>query len=144
VDRRRCSHRWHWFVSSRSTNISFHPTDYFQGSQSHLSSSSGTADALKALAAVAPEVAITELDIAGASAADYQAVTQACLDLDNCVGITVWGAYLEAPLPFFQSANVVPGVSDAQSWRPDENPLLFDGSFQPKEAYTSLATFLSS
>jgi len=96
------------------------------GSQSHLSSSSGTADALKALAAVAPEVAITELDIAGASAADYQAVTQACLDLDNCVGITVWG------------------VSDGQSWRPDENPLLFDASFQPKEAYTSLATFLSS
>ena len=61
------------------------------GSQSHLSSSSGTADALKALAAVAPEVAITELDIAGASAADYEAVTQACLDLENCVGITAWG-----------------------------------------------------
>nr|AXR84851.1 endo-1,4-beta-D-xylanase A [Cladosporium sp.] len=95
------------------------------GSQSHLSESSGTADALKALAAAAPEVAITELDIAGASAADYEAVTQACLDLENCVGITVWG------------------VSDSQSWRPNENPLLFDGSFQPKEAYTGLTTLLA-
>ncbi|KAM0722113.1 hypothetical protein Q7P37_001554 [Cladosporium fusiforme] len=94
------------------------------GSQSHLSDASGTADALKALAAVAPEVAITELDIAGASAADYETVTQACLDLENCVGITAWG------------------VSDAQSWRPGENPLLFDGSFQPKEAYTSLVSSL--
>jgi endo-1,4-beta-xylanase len=66
-------------------------TNISTGSQSHLSSSSGTADALKALAAVAPEVAITELDIAGASAADYEAVAKACLDLDNCVGITAWG-----------------------------------------------------
>ena len=94
------------------------------GSQSHLSSSSGTAVALKSLAAVAPEVAITELDIAGASAADYEAVTKACLDLDNCVGITAWG------------------VSDAQSWRPGENPLLFDGSFKPKAAYTALVSSL--
>ena len=89
-----------------------------------MSSSSGTAGALKALAAVAPEVAITELDIAGASAADYEAVTKACLDLDNCVGITAWG------------------VSDAQSWRPGENPLLFDGSFKPKAAYTALVSSL--
>jgi endo-1,4-beta-xylanase len=109
-----------------------------------LSESSGTADALKALAAVAPEVAITELDIAGASAADYEAVTQACLDLDNCVGITVWGAYLKGSCCLqFQSANVIPGVSDSQSWRPTENPLLFDGSFQPKEAYTALTTLLA-
>lgn len=68
-----------------------------------MSESSGTADALKALAAVAPEVAITELDIAGASAADYNAVTQACLDLENCVGITVWGAYLRTSLYIYPS-----------------------------------------
>ena len=90
-----------------------------------MSSSAGTADALKALAAVAPEVAVTELDIAGAKASDYEAVAKACLDLDNCVGITAWG------------------VSDAQSWRPGENPLLFDGSFKPKEAYTSLVSSLA-
>jgi len=94
VDRRRCPHRWHWFVPQLPSHIANHPADFhIPGSQSHLSESSGTADALKALAAVAPEVAITELDIAGASAADYQAVTQACLDLDNCVGVTVWGTY---------------------------------------------------
>lgn len=75
-----------FFSEGRSSNT-------LAGSQSHLSSSSGTAAALKALAAAAPEVAITELDIAGASAADYEAVTQACLDLDNCVGITAWGTY---------------------------------------------------
>jgi endo-1,4-beta-xylanase len=107
------------------TRVEIQSANTITGSQSHLSSSSGTAGALAALAAVAPEVAITELDIAGAKASDYEAVTKACLDLDNCVGITAWG------------------VSDAQSWRPGENPLLFDGSFKPKEAYTSLVSSLA-
>ncbi len=50
--------------------------------------STGTKAALSALAAVAPEVAITELDIAGASSSDYLNVMNACLQISNCVGIT--------------------------------------------------------
>jgi endo-1,4-beta-xylanase len=63
------------------------------GAQAHLMANQGSSvpSALKALAAIVDEVAITELDIVGASSSDYTAVTQACLDLGNCVGITSWG-----------------------------------------------------
>lgn len=63
------------------------------GTQSHLGQggSSGTLGALRAMSAVVSEVAITELDITNAPANDYVAVTSACLQVSNCVGITTWG-----------------------------------------------------
>ncbi|KFY14471.1 hypothetical protein V492_02599 [Pseudogymnoascus sp. VKM F-4246] len=98
------------------------------GSQSHLGEggSSGTLGALQAFGAIVSEVAITELDIKNAPANDYVAVTDACLQVENCVGITVWG------------------TSDAHSWRSGDNPLLFDGNYQPKEAYNAIVDLLSS
>ncbi|KAK7937836.1 endo-1-4-beta-xylanase [Apiospora aurea] len=91
------------------------------GTQSHLGAgaSSGTQGALEALASSGvSEVAITELDIAGAAANDYVAVTNACLAVEKCVGIT-------------------------QSWRNGENPTLFDGSFNEKAAYGAIVQALS-
>lgn len=97
------------------------------GSQSHLGGTwpiNEYPTALKDLCSAASECAITELDIKGASANDYTLVTKACLDLKNCVGITVWG------------------VSDKDSWRKNENPLLFDASFKPKPAYDAICKML--
>lgn len=96
------------------------------GSQAHLSypgqfgDASGVAAAMKALCGAAPECAMTELDVAGAAAGDYQKVTQACLDQPNCVGITTWG------------------VSDRESWRSGNSPLLWDGNYNKKQAYSAV------
>ncbi|KAK3696027.1 Endo-1,4-beta-xylanase F3 [Vermiconidia calcicola] len=98
------------------------------GSQAHLAAggASGVGAALSALAASGvSEVAITELDIAGAAPADYQAAVQGCLDVETCVGVTVWG------------------VTDAQSWRSEDTPVLFDANYEPKPAYTALLDMLN-
>ncbi|KAF2450598.1 glycoside hydrolase family 10 protein [Karstenula rhodostoma CBS 690.94] len=97
------------------------------GSQSHLAGNWPISDypaALKSLCAVASECAITEMDIKGAAVSDYKTAATACLDLDNCVGITVWG------------------VSDKDSWRKESNPLLFDANFQAKDAYNGICSLL--
>ncbi|KAF1829347.1 hypothetical protein BDW02DRAFT_634506 [Decorospora gaudefroyi] len=71
------------------------------GSQSHLSNNWPISDfpgAMRLLCGAASECAVTELDVKGGSTGDYQTAVRACLDEDNCVGVTVWG------------------VSDADSW----------------------------
>lgn len=52
----------------------------------------GVQGALEQLAsAPVKEVAITELDIANAPADDFTAVVQACLNVEKCTSITIWG-----------------------------------------------------
>lgn len=100
------------------------------GSQTHLgkSGSFNSPDnvpaAFKAVCAAAPECAMTELDLAGADSGSYVKVVNACVQTSNCVGITEWG------------------VSDSQSWRKSDSPLLFDGNFQKKAAYTAIVNAL--
>ncbi|CBQ73812.1 probable endo-1,4-beta-xylanase [Sporisorium reilianum SRZ2] len=101
------------------------------GSQSHLQvpgsfpDASKVGSAIASLCAAAPECAMTELDIAQASTDQYTKATQACLAQTNCVGITVWG------------------VSDNTSWRSSTNPLLWNGSYQKKPAYSAVLNTLN-
>lgn len=81
---------------------------------------------LRNFAALGVDVAITELDIQGAPPATYANVTNDCLAVPRCLGITVWG------------------VRDTDSWRPEHTPLLFDGNGNKKAAYTSVLNALNA
>ncbi len=99
------------------------------GFQSHFGSGgmpSNFQTTLANFAALGVDVALTELDIASAPTTAYANVTNACLAVSRCVGITVWG------------------VRDSDSWRSSETPLLFDGSGNKKAAYTSVLNALNA
>ncbi|OTA54820.1 glycoside hydrolase family 10 protein [Hypoxylon sp. EC38] len=100
------------------------------GIQGHLGggnpSASGMRAGLEKLATTGvKELAITELDIVNAPTDEYVKVMNACLAVEQCVGITVWG------------------VSDADSWQSQSSPLLFDTSYEQKAAYTAIVEALS-
>jgi endo-1,4-beta-xylanase len=102
------------------------------GFQTHLGSDSDLSsyqENLQRFADLGVDVEITELDVGGSGAAQadvYRTVTEACLNVDRCTGITVWG------------------ITDKYSWRGDETPLLFDGNYQKKEAYQAVLDALNA
>ncbi|MFG3246294.1 endo-1,4-beta-xylanase [Streptomyces sp. NPDC048187] len=99
------------------------------GFQSHFNSgspyNSNFRTTLQNFAALGVDVAITELDIQGASASTYAAVTNDCLAVARCLGITVWG------------------VRDSDSWRSQDTPLLFNNNGSKKPAYTAVLDALN-
>jgi endo-1,4-beta-xylanase len=101
------------------------------GFQSHFNSASPVPSDYQAnlqrFADLGVDVQITELDIEGsgtAQATSYSNVVKACLAVSRCTGITVWG------------------VTDKYSWRASGTPLLFDGNYAKKAAYTAALTAL--
>ncbi|MGW1816214.1 endo-1,4-beta-xylanase [Streptomyces sp. NPDC002125] len=99
------------------------------GFQAHFNSgspyNSNFRTTLQNFAALGVDVAVTELDIQGASASTYTSVTNDCLAVPRCLGITVWG------------------VRDTDSWRSQDTPLLFNGDGSKKAAYTAVLNALN-
>ncbi|MEU1850556.1 endo-1,4-beta-xylanase [Streptomyces sp. NPDC019990] len=99
------------------------------GFQSHFNNdspyNSNFRTTLQSFAALGVDVAITELDIQGASPTTYANVTNDCLAVPRCLGITVWG------------------VRDSDSWRREHTPLLFNDNGSKKPAYTAVLNALN-
>ncbi|MGC2997484.1 endo-1,4-beta-xylanase [Streptomyces sp. G35A] len=99
------------------------------GFQSHFNSgspyNSNFRTTLQNFAALGVDVAITELDIQGAPSSTYASVTNDCLAVARCLGITVWG------------------VRDSDSWRSGDTPLLFNNDGSKKSAYTAVLNALN-
>ncbi|WP_219822012.1 endo-1,4-beta-xylanase, partial [Streptomyces sp. Ru71] len=99
------------------------------GFQSHFNSgspyNSNFRTTLQNFAALGVDVAVTELDIQGAPSSTYAAVTNDCLAVARCLGITVWG------------------VRDSDSWRSGDTPLLFNNDGSKKPAYTAVLNALN-
>src|SRR3954452_14841109 len=81
---------------------------------------------LSSFAALGVDVALTEADVTNSSTTQYAGLTQACVNVARCIGITVWG------------------VRDSDSWRSNESPLLFDGGGNKKAAYTPVLDALNA
>ncbi|WP_030079989.1 endo-1,4-beta-xylanase [Streptomyces baarnensis] len=99
------------------------------GFQAHFNSgspyNSNFRTTLQNFAALGVDVAVTELDIQGASPTTYADVTHDCLAVERCLGITVWG------------------VRDSDSWRPEHTPLLFNNDGSKKAAYSAVLNALN-
>jgi endo-1,4-beta-xylanase len=115
-------------VDFRARNV---PIDCV-GFQSHLSSNSNLSSYqanLQRFSDLGVDVQITELDVGGSGSAQanvYRQVTQACMNVARCTGITTWG------------------ITDLHTWRPDDTPLLFDTNYQKKPAYEAVLDALNS
>ncbi|MGC4808810.1 endo-1,4-beta-xylanase [Micromonospora sp. DT233] len=103
------------------------------GFQSHFNSGSpypsNYRTTLSNFAALGVDVQITELDIEGSGSSQataFRNVTNDCLAVPRCNGITVWG------------------IRDTDSWRASGTPLLFDGNGNKKQAYTAVLEALNS
>ncbi|WP_117211001.1 endo-1,4-beta-xylanase [Allorhizocola rhizosphaerae] len=96
---------------------------HFTGGSNYPSSYRTT---LQQFASLNVDVQITELDIRNAPVDAYRNVTNDCLAVSRCTGITVWG------------------VRDSDSWRSSENPLLFTGSGAKKPAYDAVLAALNN
>lgn len=81
---------------------------------------------LSSFAALGVDVVLTEADVTNASTSQYEGLTRACMNVPRCLGITTWG------------------IRDSDSWRGNENPLLFDRNSNPKPAYTAVLNALNA
>jgi len=96
------------------------------GFQAHLSAGQNLSTLqanLQRFAALGVDVNITELDVGGSGSAQantFGQVVRACLAVSRCTSITTWG------------------VTDKYSWRSGSTPLLFDGNYTKKQAYTAV------